>query len=126
MPKTHQIIISYEPGNPLAGWTFNNSSSHEMCQVQPGDLFQVVFPDPAAVCECVLLSGQTRTHTPPTPSPFKSSTPLDPRAHPHGMTVGPIFGDWGFIIAFSIQDTNGAKSFYCLPDPELQVGSTSS
>lgn len=120
---THQFAITYIPGIFEAGWTFNGQTDPPQCTVNTGDTIQVIFPDLAMVGEAMLLSGYQGLQKTPTPSPFRQASPINLLAGNQALTVGSKGGQWGFIIAFSIIDAAGNKSFYCVPDPELQVDS---
>jgi hypothetical protein len=121
MSQAHQLSISVTPGQTLASWAFDGVADLELCQVNQGDTIEFSFDGNPTIAECVLISGQLGKGS--SRSPFNKPSPINLEAK-QKLTVGKTDGLWGFMVAFSITNADGTTSFYCLPDPELQVGST--
>jgi hypothetical protein len=121
MATDHQINIKFNSGKPLATWSIGGKSE-SMINAQQGDTLTFNFDSPDLIemklSDAVLFAGP-RKHS-SHGSPFhKSQIQLE-----DGSKVKvENDGVWGFSIAFTTTQ-DGVNSFYFLPDPELEVGST--
>lgn len=121
MATEHHIVITATGGAPLATCTIDGVPTSKMT-AQPGDTLAFSFVGPKDVTttlsDAVLFSGPSQHCS--EPSPFRSSQ-IQLTKHPKVLVEND--GLWGFAIAFTL--TQGSTStFYFLPDPELEVGST--
>lgn len=118
---TYALTVQYAQGQVLAKWNLVGNRDPVPIQAQPGDKIAFTFSGPGDIVECVLISGQV--HSGSASSPFTEGNRINLKAH-STLTVGTGLGLWGFAVAFSARNSDGTTSFYFLPDPELQVGST--
>ncbi|GAA4655323.1 hypothetical protein GCM10025794_14260 [Massilia kyonggiensis] len=122
MSQTHQLVVTYVPGQTLATWSLDGVQHEDgdQFQVQPGDKVSFQFDGPSDIAECVLICGQmaSRCHG---SSPFTEGNRVNLKAN-STVTVGKSLGVWGFTVSFSTHNGDGTSSFYYLPDPEMQVG----
>lgn len=118
---THQLTVIYNT-ETLATCTLDGVPITDKFSAQPGDKVSIDFngPNDENVTECVLISGQLRSHC-RSASPFTEGNRINLKSHPT-ITVGQEHGLWGFTISFSVYNGDGTSSFYYLPDPEMEVG----
>lgn len=121
---THQLTVTFTQDQTLATWSLDGSPDKDRFAVLPGDKVSVDFdgPNDENITECVLISGQLQSHC-RNNSPFTAGNRINLKSHPT-ITVGQEMGLWGFTISFSVYNGDGTSSFYFLPDPEMQVGTT--
>jgi len=118
----YNIAIQFNPGNPMATWSIDGKIE-ALIKAQPDDTltFDFRLPDSPSVTlsSAMLFAGPRKPES--LPSPFNhSQIPLV-----QGSKVKVTNdGLWGFSIAFTTISQEGISSFYFLPDPELEVGST--
>ncbi len=117
----YTITIQYNPGNPMATWSIDGKIEAAIA-AQVGDTltFDFEMPETPSVklASAMLFAGPRKPSA--SISPFhRSQMPI---VQGSKLKVEHD-GDWGFSIAFTTT-TDGVSSFYFLPDPELEVGST--
>jgi hypothetical protein len=122
MASECEITIQFNPGNPMATWSIDGKIE-ALIKAQVGDQlsFHFKMPDtpPSELASAMLFAG-----------PRKPSTAISPfRQKQIPITQGSKVkvehdGLWGFSIAFTTVAQDGVNSFFFLPDPELEVGST--
>lgn len=122
MASDYNITIQFNPGNPMATWSIDGKIE-ALIAAQVGDTLSFDFrlPDTPSMelTSAMLFAGPRKPST--DVSPFnQSQIPLV-----QGSKVKVAHeGLWGFSIAFTTATKDGVSSFYFLPDPELDVGST--
>lgn len=122
MATEYDISIQFNPNNPMATWSIDGKSE-ALITAKVGDTlsFNFVMPTRPSVelQNATLFAGPRHPST--RSSPFGSAQIQI--AQGSKLTVQNP-GLWGFAIAFSTVAKDGVSSFYYLPDPELEVGST--
>ncbi|VXB82846.1 hypothetical protein [Massilia sp. 9I] len=122
MATQYDVTIQFNPGNPMATWSIDGKIE-ALIAAQKGDTlaFNFEMPDSPAMelASAMLFAGPRQPST--QISPFnKTQIPIV-----QGSKVRVEHdGLWGFSIAFTAVTKDGISSFYFLPDPELEVGST--
>lgn len=122
MATQYDITIQFNPGNPMATWSIDGKIE-ALITAQVGDTlaFNFEMPDSPTLelASATLFAGPRKPAT--DISPFnKTQIPLT-----QGSKVKVEHdGFWGFSIAFTTVTKDGVSSFFFLPDPELEVGST--
>ena len=122
MASNYNISIQYNPNNPMATWSIDGKTT-DLITAQVGDTLSFNFEMPET--PSTTLSSATLFTGPRKPSADKS--PFDKNQIPieQGSKLQVAHnGYWGFSIAFTTTTADGVSSFYFLPDPELEVGST--
>lgn len=128
MPKQYTMTIQFNDSSEIAEAHFEPAPKKkgDIFQFDAGDSIKVKYAQSGSsgspkVTSSILLAGPKQAEIPQ--SPFDaSSTPIDLVANPK-VTIDSTNGYWGFSVAFTVANP-GSTSFYYLPDPELQVGST--
>ena len=115
------LSVTYTPGQVLATSTFHGPTSSPTDVLQYPDEIDVIFPQNPKLGNCSLIVGELRKDI--NASPFLDlPSPIDLIKTGFRLPIGKAAGLWGYMIAFSVIE-NDVSTFYCLPDPELQVGS---
>lgn len=129
MPKQYTMTIQFGQSSEIAEAAFEptpKKKSGDILQFDAGDTIKVKYaqsdnPGAPKVISSILLAGPKQSELPQ--SPFDAdSSPIDLVANPK-LTIDSTVGIWGFSVAFTVEYKN-STSFYYLPDPELEVGST--
>jgi hypothetical protein len=118
MPNTYTLTISYTLGDEHARWSYDRVNTEECCEADTGDFVDVIFDGPGDVSQAVMLCGQMGSEK--ISSPFTQGNQIDLGRTPT-LQVGQNVGRWGFSVAFSARNADGATSFYYVPDPELII-----
>lgn len=114
----HSITVTCDEGKDIARWSIKGSD-HAVIKTQKGDTVSFTIDAPGKIVQATLLSGpRERGCT----GPLFGGNPID-LMKKQPLSVGNSAGLWGFAIAIETQQ-DGISSFYFLPDPELEVGST--
>jgi hypothetical protein len=122
------MTITFNDSSEIAEAQFepNPKKKGDILQFDAGDSIKVKYarsgnPGSPKVISSILLAGPMQSEL--AQSPFDSdSSPIDLVAKPD-LTIDSTVGIWGFSVAFTVQNQN-STSFYYLPDPEMEVGST--
>lgn len=128
MPKQYTMTIQFDQSSEIAEAVFEPTpkKSGDILLLDAGDTIKVKYEQSGSsgkpnVTSSILLAGPKKSKLPK--SPFDSDTnPIDLVANPK-LTIDSTNGLWGFTVSFTVEDQD-TTSFYYLPDPELQVGST--
>jgi len=122
MASNYNITIQFNPGNPMATWSVDGKIE-AFISAQIGDTlaFNFEMPDTPSVelASATLFAGPRKPAT--DISPFNKTQIQIVQGSKVKVEHD---GFWGFSIAFTTVTQNGVSSFYFLPDPELEVGST--
>jgi hypothetical protein len=118
MKTGHSITVVCEKGSNIARWS-SNGSDPAVVKAQKGDTVSFTIDAPGTVVQATLMSGPRALGS---KGPLFGGNPID-LMKKQPLSVGNSVGRWGFAIAIETQQ-DGISSFYFLPDPELEVGST--
>lgn len=118
MQTGHSITVICKEGNDIATWS-TNGETPEKIKAKRGDAVSFTIDAPGTVVQATLLSGPRQAGT---EGPLFGGNPID-LMKKQSLKLGNSDGLWGFSISIEAQQ-DGISSFYYLPDPELEVGST--
>ena len=122
MATDYNITIHFNPGIPMATWSIDGKIE-ALIKANVGDTltFDFRLPDTPSVelASAMLFAGPRKPAS--AHSPFNQSQ--IPLVQGSKVKVAND-GFWGFSIAFTTTNKEGVSSFFFLPDPELEVGST--
>lgn len=128
MSKTYTMTIQFNESSTLAAAVFEPQpgKSGDILQFQAGDTINVKYAQTGNTCapkvtSSILIAGPKQARIPE--SPFDADAKQIDLVQQPSLTIDNTNGVWGFSVSFAVQEQD-ATSFYYLPDPELQVGST--
>lgn len=120
MQTGHSITVICEKGKDIARWS-TNGGTPGVIKAHKGDTVSFTIDAPGTIVQATLLSGPRGQGS---RGPLFGASPID-LMKKAPLKVGDSTGRWGFAIVIEAQQ-DGISSFYFLPDPELEVGSTGS
>lgn len=131
MPSTsHTFEIGYDTTLKNITWRFGGKTlDPKICILNAGDTITFTFAympvsGPVLVPN-ITMSALVAQSVPPKdggPGPFGGGKVIDLHQH---STLKVHKGNWKFAICFCVEWPDGSINFGIVPDPELQVGSTS-
>lgn len=115
----YQIDISYDTTSSTATWKLDGQQPDPI-SIKPTDTISFRFDGPGTLSSAILMTGPRAAGT--ALSPFVGGSQLNITPD-YPLAPAGVLGTWGFTVSFTTM-TDGVSSFYYLPDPELEVGST--